>query len=284
MTTRGFTQPSHTALLAAGPRFAFAGCASLRLALEQYAPGAATTWSTWTAPRARPYQRGINPPLWECAHAAWFAEWWCVRGAFNTVGGGTVGAAILLARGRCAVQLKRDCPRSALAVAAAHAKACTRLHGRDARTVVTALMRVVMTTKACIHSVSRCSTRRCTWRPSRGVRRRSIGGLPVGAPAARQGIGRPSRPRRRASGLAGYDGPGFSFDNERGLHDVAIAAFSIDRTPVSNAQFGLRRPGAFTALPVLRIHATGAMAGSQGVHKPRPLAAPEHSMVQSQRP
>ena len=35
---------------------------------------------------------------------------------------------------------------------------------------------------------------------------------------------------------AGYDGPGFSFfDNERGVHDVAVAAFSIDRAPVSNA-------------------------------------------------
>jgi gamma-glutamyl hercynylcysteine S-oxide synthase len=25
----------------------------------------------------------INPPLWEAAHVAWFAEWWCVRDAYN---------------------------------------------------------------------------------------------------------------------------------------------------------------------------------------------------------
>jgi gamma-glutamyl hercynylcysteine S-oxide synthase len=25
----------------------------------------------------------INPPLWEACHVAWFAEWWCVRDAYN---------------------------------------------------------------------------------------------------------------------------------------------------------------------------------------------------------
>jgi gamma-glutamyl hercynylcysteine S-oxide synthase len=31
----------------------------------------------------------INPPLWEAAHVAWFAEWWCVRDAYNTDSGDT---------------------------------------------------------------------------------------------------------------------------------------------------------------------------------------------------
>lgn len=31
----------------------------------------------------------INPPLWEAAHVAWFAEWWCVRNAYNTADGET---------------------------------------------------------------------------------------------------------------------------------------------------------------------------------------------------
>jgi gamma-glutamyl hercynylcysteine S-oxide synthase len=26
----------------------------------------------------------VNPPLWEAAHVAWFAEWFCVRNAYNT--------------------------------------------------------------------------------------------------------------------------------------------------------------------------------------------------------
>ena len=31
--------------------------------------------SQWTVP----YHRGINPPLWECSHVAWFTEWWVLR-------------------------------------------------------------------------------------------------------------------------------------------------------------------------------------------------------------
>lgn len=31
-----------------------------------------------------PLLRSINPPLWEAAHCAWFAEWWCLRAAFDT--------------------------------------------------------------------------------------------------------------------------------------------------------------------------------------------------------
>jgi gamma-glutamyl hercynylcysteine S-oxide synthase len=29
----------------------------------------------------------VNPPLWEAAHVAWFAEWFCVRNAYNTESG-----------------------------------------------------------------------------------------------------------------------------------------------------------------------------------------------------
>ncbi len=32
----------------------------------------------------------LNPPLWEAAHVAWFAEWWCVRDAYNTALGDTI--------------------------------------------------------------------------------------------------------------------------------------------------------------------------------------------------
>ena len=31
----------------------------------------------------------ISPPLWEAAHVAWFAEWWCVRDAHATIDGDT---------------------------------------------------------------------------------------------------------------------------------------------------------------------------------------------------
>lgn len=36
-----------------------------------------------------PHIATINPPLWEAAHVAWFAEWFCVRDAYNTADGQT---------------------------------------------------------------------------------------------------------------------------------------------------------------------------------------------------
>jgi ergothioneine biosynthesis protein EgtB len=39
----------------------------------------------WTVP----YLAGINPPLWEFGHAAWFAEWWVLREAGPDGNGGT---------------------------------------------------------------------------------------------------------------------------------------------------------------------------------------------------
>ena len=37
-----------------------------------------------------PYDPGINPPLWEYAHVAWFTEWWILRDAYNDARGETI--------------------------------------------------------------------------------------------------------------------------------------------------------------------------------------------------
>src|SRR5947208_16305698 len=37
-----------------------------------------------------PYDPGINPPLWEYGHVAWFTEWWILREAYNDIRGGTL--------------------------------------------------------------------------------------------------------------------------------------------------------------------------------------------------
>src|SRR5215813_9581840 len=37
-----------------------------------------------------PYDPGINPPLWEYAHVAWFTEWWILREAYNDAHGETI--------------------------------------------------------------------------------------------------------------------------------------------------------------------------------------------------
>jgi ergothioneine biosynthesis protein EgtB len=37
-----------------------------------------------------PYDPGINPPLWEYGHVAWFTEWWILREAYNDERGETL--------------------------------------------------------------------------------------------------------------------------------------------------------------------------------------------------
>lgn len=39
-----------------------------------------------------PIHATLNPPLWEAAHIGWFAEWWCVREAYNVEDGSSFGA------------------------------------------------------------------------------------------------------------------------------------------------------------------------------------------------
>jgi ergothioneine biosynthesis protein EgtB len=46
-----------------------------------------------------PYHAGINPPLWECAHVAWFGEWWVLRDAHWTQGDELVTACASLLPG-----------------------------------------------------------------------------------------------------------------------------------------------------------------------------------------
>ena len=251
MTTRGFTtQLSHTDWLAAGRAARTLDRVALRRALEEVRTLTRVHVVNMDSPAlAPPYQRGINPPLWECAHAAWFAEWWCTRGAFNAVGGGTVAALpscwdeadalfnsnVIAHEARWQLQqLTRE--RALGYMDATH------------EAVVTALMRVSDDDESLypfrlalfheamhLEAIAWCA-QALGWRPPAWVRPPRVGAS-AGQVALAAGCLR-----------AGYDGPGFSFDNERGLHDVAIAAFSIDRTPVSNAQFlAFVESGAFTA-------------------------------------
>ena len=68
------------------PAEAFAARTADAHALEAaFADAHARSWNLladltpaqWTVP----YHAGINPPLWEYAHVAWFTEWWVVRDA-----------------------------------------------------------------------------------------------------------------------------------------------------------------------------------------------------------
>ena len=83
-------QLSHTALIDVGSRarhFNRTELAAQLVRLRAYLRDfVAALSATHIAP---PVIATLSPPLWEAAHVAWFAEWWCVRGAYNTADGET---------------------------------------------------------------------------------------------------------------------------------------------------------------------------------------------------
>jgi gamma-glutamyl hercynylcysteine S-oxide synthase len=96
MTTDGFTQQlSHSHGVSRAASFAQTGIAarsynrdqiareliSMRAMLREFV---ATLSGAQAAP---PLIATINPPLWEAAHVAWFAEWFCVRNAHTSADG-----------------------------------------------------------------------------------------------------------------------------------------------------------------------------------------------------
>ena len=181
---------------------------------------------------------GINPPLWECAHIGWFSEWWCVRGAYNTTDGATVS----------------DKP-SLWAAADAMLNSNTLAH--DDRWSLALLTRestveyLDKTLYAVLSSLKLQSDSDDALYPYRlslfheamhlealawcaqtlgGVRPAWVRSLP---PMHRPGeVLVPSGEYH-----CGHKGTGFSFDNERDGCAKEISEFSIDHTPISNAQF-----------------------------------------------
>jgi gamma-glutamyl hercynylcysteine S-oxide synthase len=94
MTTLGFTHElSHSDTVALGRAarsFDGAQICDQLLRLRKYLRDFVATMAE---PQLRPpVIETINPPLWEAAHVAWVAEWWCVRGAYNNTSGETLAA------------------------------------------------------------------------------------------------------------------------------------------------------------------------------------------------
>ncbi len=233
MTTRGFTKEiSHTARTLAGDALSTA-LQTVRAFTRNYIE---TLPESCLAP---PLVDTLNPPLWECAHAAWFAEWWCIRGARNTPSGDTLAACDSL-------WAEADAMFNSNAVAHAARWQMPPL------TRTSALSYMDLTQKAVLSALSRASSEDAAAQyPFQLALFHEAMHLEAMAWCA-QSLGwaqpawvRPLQDMHRPGDVAvsatrarvGHPGDGFSFDNERDGHDVALDAFAIDHTPVSNAQF-----------------------------------------------
>jgi len=240
MTTLGFTaQLSHSEQLAAGAEARSLNRSQLAEALvDMRALTRNFVLTSADEVLAPPYQIGINPPLWECAHAAWFAEWWCVRGGHH----GPSGEALAE---RASLWPEADAILNSNVIAHAARWQLPQLTrpsvvdymDRTQDAVLTALADMdeddaslypfqlslfheTMHLEAIAWCAQALGWPQPAWvRPLPDMHR--PGEVAVAATRAR----------------VGHQGEGFSFDNERDGHEVSLAAFAIDHTPVSNAQF-----------------------------------------------
>ena len=176
----------------------------------------------------------ISPPLWETAHVAWFAEWWCVRDAYNTADGDTRAD-------RASVWT--DCDSFLNSNVIAHA-ARRNLPQLRRATVLDYLDRSLQLTLAALECVDETDAGLYPFRLAMFHEAMHLEALAWAAQT--QGWPRPAwvLDALRRDGDAGADADvlrddpsGFSFDNEREPQPQHSAAFNIARELVSNAAF-----------------------------------------------
>ena len=240
MTTLGFMQQlSHTAVIESGQRARGlhrveirAQLVALRACLREFV---ATLTDAQLTP---PVITTVNPPLWEAAHVAWFAEWWCVRDAYNTADGDTRADK---------PSLWPDCDGFLNSNLIAHE---ARWHLPDVTRVATLdyLDRSLAATLTRLDNTDDSDDALCPFRLAMFHEAMHLEALAWAAQtlawpmpawvAPLQDMHRPGDVRVAATReRIGHQAAAFSFDNERDGFEVALDAFAIDHTPISNAQF-----------------------------------------------
>ncbi len=248
MINSGFTnQLSHTALLDVGRgvdksvgtnartlgRAALADALiELRAYTRDFVLGLAET-ALWP-----PVARGINPPLWECAHIGWFAEWWCVRDPYNTIDGTTAANKPSLWHAADAMLNSNTMAHDDRWNLALLTRKSTVAFLDDTLAEVLSALAAQPETDASLYPFRLSRFHEAMHLEALAWCAQTLGGARPAWVRPLQAMHRPGEVIVPAGEYhCGHAGVGFSFDNERDGFNVAIEAFSIDHTPVSNAQF-----------------------------------------------
>jgi len=186
-----------------------------------------------------PYDPGINPPLWEYGHVAWFTEWWILREAYNDARGETVpvhasllpGADRWFNSGKVAHvdRWQLDLPPLSEIVD----------YARTVLESVRARLRTEDSTDAALYAYRLALFHEDMHGEALCYMRQTLDYAPPGAvelPALKG-----ERTEVRVDGgefaLGSKPDDGFVFDNEKWSHPVAIAPFRMDAQCVANAEF-----------------------------------------------
>jgi len=185
------------------------------------------------------YLETINPPRWELGHVAWFEEFWLARNTERLR-----GVAARLDAPRAASLLRNadamydsshvahtqrwhlDLPDAARTKTyAAQVRERTRrlLHDSCEDDDALYFFRLVLAHEAMHHEAGAMIAQALALPVAHA--------LPAAGPAAQGDAGEIAVAGRELQ--VGGDGGGFAFDNELGAHAIAVADFTIDRTPVT---------------------------------------------------
>ena len=247
----GYQGPVHSAVRTAGP-------AVLAQALQRTRArtlGLMQAWQNAMPDLSVPPLPGMNPPLWEWGHIAWFQEWWTVRNRQRHLGtrsasAGEIFDASLLPDADAlynSSEVAHDCrwalPLPDLAGTQAylaqvlqrslgHLQALETLHagGQPPTDEALYFWRLVLQHEDMHNEASVYMAQALGLALPQALCER--GGAAAQLPSPKGPLRVPAQVHR-----LGHEGPGFAFDNECQAQGVSLAAFSIDAQAVTWARY-----------------------------------------------
>ena len=185
-----------------------------------------------------PYHNGINPPLWEYGHIAWFYEWWILRGANNESGSETTAifssrldnADALFDSNKVAHSTRWDLNLPDL----------QSIHDfrRDIKEEMLQKLSAAQRTDAGLYFFRLCLFHELMHAEALTYMRQTLN--MNGRPNWRTHIATKTGATVLNGGkfcLGLPSNNGFAFDNEIRSHEIEVAPFEIDLTPITNKQY-----------------------------------------------
>ena len=262
----GFTGPVHSFVRTGGP----AALAQALQATRTRTLGLMQAWQNALPDLSVPPLAGMNPPLWEWGHIAWFQEWWTVRNHQRHLGthspsSGAAFEASLLPEADALYNSSEVAHDSRWALTlpdltAIHAYLdqvlrCSLVHLQALQDTGTAasddnvyFWRLVLQHEDMHNEASVYMAQNLGLVLPLALCRREAAWVHAGAQEAALGLSGSIRVPAQIHTL-GHSGPGFAFDNELQAHPVTLAAFAIDAAVVSWARYLPFVPATGHALP-----------------------------------